>query len=64
MWPFHKVMLNGRELPTSFNSKNEVEAIISPEDIPQAGMYLVTLKCEGKDLPESHRAHLVVGFKQ
>ncbi|MDP7640433.1 MAG: hypothetical protein QGG73_12090, partial [Candidatus Hydrogenedentes bacterium] len=64
MWPFHKVMLNGKELPTSFNSKNEVEAIISPEDIPQAGMYLVTLKCEGEDQPESHRAHLVVGFKQ
>ncbi len=64
MWPFHKVMLNGEELPTSFNSKNEVEAIISPETIPKAGMYLVTLKCEGEVLPESHRAHLVVGFKK
>jgi len=64
IWPFHKVMLNGEELPTSFNSKNEVEAIISPETIPKAGMYLVTLKCEGEVLPESHRAHLVVGFKK
>ncbi|MFB3061752.1 MAG: amidohydrolase family protein, partial [Candidatus Binatia bacterium] len=64
MWPFHKVMLNGEELPTSFNSKNEVEAIISPETIPKAGIYFVTLKCEGEALPESHRAHLVVGFKK
>jgi len=64
MWPFHKVMLNGEELPTSFNSKNEVEAIISPETIPKAGIYFVTLKAEGEVLPESHRAHLVVGFKK
>jgi len=64
MWPFHKVMLNGEELPTSFNSKNEVEAIISPETIPKAGIYFVTLKCEGEVVPESHRAHLVVGFKK
>ena len=64
MWPFHKVLLNGEELPTSFNSRNEVEAIVSPETISKAGMYLVTLKCEGEVLPESHRAHLVVGFKK
>jgi imidazolonepropionase-like amidohydrolase len=63
MWPFHKVMLNGRPLPTSFNSKDEVQAIISPEAIPTAGTYIVTLKCEGEPFPESHRAHLVVGFK-
>jgi hypothetical protein len=63
MWPFHKVMLNGRPLPTSFNSKDEVQAIIPPEAIPTAGTYIVTLKCEGEPFPESHRAHLVVGFK-
>jgi hypothetical protein len=63
MWPFHRVMLNGRPLPTSFNSKDEVKAIIAPEAIPTAGTYIVTLKCEGEDFPESHRAHLVVGFK-
>jgi len=64
MWPFHRVMLNGEELPTRFVSKNELEAIISPGTIAKAGTYLVTLKCEGEALPESHRAHLVVGFKQ
>ncbi|MDH3442763.1 MAG: amidohydrolase family protein [Deltaproteobacteria bacterium] len=63
MWPFHRVMLNGKPLPTSFNSKNELEAIISPEAIANAGTYIVTIKGEGEQLPESHRAHLVVGFK-
>jgi hypothetical protein len=63
MWPFHRVMLNGQPLPTSFVSKDEVKATIPPEAIPTAGTYIVTLKCEGEDFPESHRAHLVVGFK-
>jgi Amidohydrolase family len=63
MWPFHRVLLNGKPLPTSFVSKYEVKATILPEAIPTAGTYLVTLKCEGEDFPESHRAHLVVGFK-
>ena len=63
MWPFHRVMLNGEPLPTSFVSKDELKAIISPEAIAKAGTYIVTLKCEGESFPESHRAHLVVGFK-
>jgi hypothetical protein len=33
------------------------------EAIAKAGTYIVTLKCEGEAYPESHRAHLVVGFK-
>jgi hypothetical protein len=63
MWPFHRVMLNGVPLPTSFVSKDEVKATIAPEAIPTAGTYIVTLRCEGEDFPESHRAHLVVGFR-
>ncbi|HWH79373.1 MAG TPA: amidohydrolase family protein, partial [Candidatus Binatus sp.] len=63
MWPFHSVMLNGAPLPTSFVSKDELKAIIPPEVIANAGTYIVTLKCEGEAFPESHRAHLVVGFK-
>jgi Amidohydrolase family len=63
MWPFHRVMLNGEPLPTSFVSKDELKAIIPPEAIAKAGTYIVTLKCEGEAFPESHRAHLVVGFK-
>jgi hypothetical protein len=64
MWPFHQVMLNGQPLPTSFVSKDELKAIIPSEAIPRAGTYIVTLKCEGEPFPESHRAHLVVGFRQ
>jgi hypothetical protein len=63
MWPFHRVMLNGEPLPTSFVSKDELKAIIPPEAIPTAGTYIVTLKCDGEAFPESDRAHLVVGFK-
>jgi hypothetical protein len=63
MWPFHQVMLNGKPLPTSFVSKDELKATILPETIPKAGTYIVTLKCEGEPFPESHRAHLTVGFK-
>ena len=63
MWPFHRVMLNGTPLPTRFVSKNELHAIVSPEAIPTAGTYIVTLTCEGEPFAESHRAHLVVGFK-
>ena len=36
---------------------------MSPEAIAKAGTYIVTLQCEGESFPESHRAHLVVGFK-
>ena len=64
MWPFNCVMANGKPLPTRFVSKDELKAIISPEAIAKAGTYIVTLKCEGEALPESNRAHLVVGFKQ
>lgn len=64
MWPFHRVILNGRPLPTSFVSKDEIKATIPPEAIPTAGTYIVTLRCEGEDFPESHRAHLVVGFRE
>ena len=63
MWPFHRALINGRPLPTSFVSKDELKATIPPEAISTAGTYIITLKCEGENFPESHRAHLVVGFK-
>jgi imidazolonepropionase-like amidohydrolase len=63
MWPFHRVMLDGKPLPTRFVSRSELEATIFPAAIAKAGTYIVTLKSEGEPLPESHRAHLVVGFK-
>jgi len=74
MWPFHRVMLkrefgsifnlNSIELPTQFVSRNELEATIAPELITEPGTYTVTIKSEGEVLPESHRAHLIVGFRE
>lgn len=64
MWPFHQVMLNGFALPTRFISRNLLEATIPPDAIASAGTYFVSVKSEGELLPESNRAHLVVGFKQ
>jgi len=62
IWPFHRVYLNGAPLPTRYKSKTELEATISPQDIPSAGTYIVTVKADGEPVPESHRARLVVGF--
>jgi imidazolonepropionase-like amidohydrolase len=74
MWPFHRVMLkkefgslfnlNAVELPTKYISKQELEAEIAPELVTEAGTYTVIVKAEGEVLPESNRAHLIVGFKQ
>jgi hypothetical protein len=73
IWPFHRVMLkrefgslfnfNAIELPTRYVSKTRLEADITPELISEPGTYTVTVKAEGEILPESHRAHLIVGFK-
>ncbi|MGA8616274.1 MAG: amidohydrolase family protein [Xanthobacteraceae bacterium] len=62
MWPFHRVLLNGKPLPTRYVNKTEIEATIAPELVATAGTYFVTVKPEGELLPESHRAHLVVAF--
>jgi hypothetical protein len=74
IWPFHRVMLkrefgsllnlNAAELPTRYVSKTELEAEIAPELIAEPGTYTVTVKAEGELLPESHRAHLIVGFAE
>jgi hypothetical protein len=56
--------LNATELPTRYVSKNELEAVIAPGLLSPAGTYTVTVKAEGEIMPESHRAHLIVGFAQ
>jgi imidazolonepropionase-like amidohydrolase len=73
MWPFHRVMLkrefgsifnfNAEELPTRYVSKTELAATIAPELLSPAGTYTITVKGEGEVLPESHRAHLIVAFR-
>jgi hypothetical protein len=64
VWPHHRVYLNGHPLPTDYVNKNELTATIAPDAIPRAGTYVVTVRSDGEPLPESHRAHLVVAFRQ
>jgi Amidohydrolase family len=63
-WPFHQVLMNGKELETQFVSRNELDAVIPAEAIPDAGMYKVTVKSRGEPIAESNPAPLVVRFKQ
>jgi hypothetical protein len=64
MWPFHRVWVNNQQVPTRYAGKDELEATLSPEVIARPGNYIVTVRAEGEPLPESQRAHLVVGFKK
>jgi imidazolonepropionase-like amidohydrolase len=64
IWPFHRVYLNGKPLTTRFVSNTELEATIPPQSIATPGTYVVTVRSDGEPLPESNRAHLVVGFRQ
>jgi hypothetical protein len=63
-WPFHQVLLNGKELETQFVSRNELDAVLPADAIPDAGMYKVTVKSRGEPIAESNPAPLVVRFKQ
>jgi imidazolonepropionase-like amidohydrolase len=63
-WPFHQVLLNGRELATQFVSRSELDATIPAEAIADVGMYKVTVKSRGEPIAESNPAPLVVRFKQ
>jgi imidazolonepropionase-like amidohydrolase len=63
-WPFHQVLLNGRELATQFVSRNELDATIPADAIADAGMYKITVKSRGEPIAESNPAPLVVRFKQ
>ena len=63
-WPFHQVLLNGRELETQFVSRNELDVTIPADAITDVGMYKVTVKSRGEPVAESYPAPLVVRFKQ
>jgi len=63
-WPFHEVLLNGRELETRFVSRGELDATVPAEAIQDVGMYKVTVKSRGEPVAESYPAPLVVRFKQ
>jgi hypothetical protein len=63
-WPFHYVLLNGKELETTFVSRSELRAVVPPEAIREVGMYLVTVKSRGEPIAQSNPAPFVVGFAQ
>lgn len=62
-WPFHRVLLNGKELETKFVSRGELQAIVPAETVKNVGMYKVTVKSSGEVIAESGAAPLVVKFK-
>lgn len=61
--PYHRVILNGKELKTKFISKNEITATIPPDAIKRAGVYKITVVSPGEFGGQSHPAHLIVPFK-
>jgi Amidohydrolase family len=63
-WPFHRVLLNGRELETRFVNRSELQATLPGDAIQNVGMYKVTVRSTGEAVPESNPAPLVVRFKQ
>ncbi len=63
-WPFHYVLLNGKELETRYVSRRELDAVVPPDMVANVGMYLVTVKSRGEPIAESGAAPLVVGFKK
>ena len=62
-WPFHRVLINGRELETKFISRGELQATLPPEAVSDVGMYKITVKSSGEMIAESSPAPLVVKFK-
>ena len=62
-WPFHQVLLNGKELETKFVSRSELRGDVPAEAVEDVGMYLVTVKSRGETIAESNPAPLVVKFK-
>jgi len=62
-WPFHRVLINGKELETRFISRTELQATLPAEAVSEVGMYKVTVKSSGEVVAESSPAPLVVKFK-
>jgi imidazolonepropionase-like amidohydrolase len=63
-WPFHYALLNGKELETKFISRRELQAIVPPDAVREAGMYLVTVKSRGEPVAQSNPAPFVVSFEE
>jgi hypothetical protein len=62
--PYHRVVLNGRELETRFVDKTELEARIPAKMIKHAGVYDVAIVSPGEFNARSASTHLIVGSRQ
>jgi hypothetical protein len=62
-WPFHRVLINGRELETKFVNRSELQAALPADAVKDVGMYKITVKSSGETVAESGAAPLVVKFK-
>ena len=62
-WPFHQVLLNGKEIETKFINRGELQAVVPADLVKDVGMYKVTVKSRGETVAELSPAPLVVGYK-
>jgi hypothetical protein len=60
--PYHKVTLDGKELVTRFVSATELEAVIPPEAMKDAGTYPVTVIAPGDFTSRSAPTYLIISF--
>jgi imidazolonepropionase-like amidohydrolase len=61
---YHKVTLNGKELETRFVSGSELQAVIPPAAMNDAGTYPVTVIGQGDFASTSAPTYLIISFKK
>jgi hypothetical protein len=61
---YHRVTLNGKELETRFVSGSELQAVIPPEAMKDAGTYPVTVISQGDFASTSAATYLLISFKK
>jgi hypothetical protein len=61
---YHKVTLNGKELETRFVSGSELQAVIPPAAMSDAGTYPVTVIGQGDFASTSAPTYLIISFKK
>jgi hypothetical protein len=61
---YHRVTLNGKELETRFVSGSELQAVIPPAAMNDAGTYPVTVIGQGDFASTSAPTYLIISFKK
>jgi imidazolonepropionase-like amidohydrolase len=62
--PWHKVVLNGKELETKFINSSELQAVVDSQTIEHAGLYPVVVVSPKESGGVSNPAHLIVTFAE